>query len=257
MTPIIIPISIDPSGKYTELRYCLRSIAKHYMTHFSFEGDVFLVGPQCPEWYTGTFLPFEDAHADKDHNMIVKIAHVLAENSYIETFTKFSDDMILLGPYDTRREYPKYFCPMQESIDRLPVDTEGQVKWLEKFIRTKITLEEVYHIENPLNYDTHTPQPYDAWAFIEHMHGVDFTQGYVINSFFLNLYGGEKSKITSNPKNENRIISIKSPVIATGSEFQKALKDHKFLEVDNAAFAVGMLEMHMERMFPTKSRWEK
>lgn len=204
-----------------------------------------------------------DMYEDKDANMINKLLAVSAHDQTWNFFTKFSDDMILLKPYHLEREWPKYFCPMAETLERLPEENDGEKRWKKKFERT-IDLLNNYGVDDPLNFDTHTPQPYPVGEFNKLASIHDYTDGYVINSLFINLINNLdlnlmpfKSKITTNPKNPNRMAAIKGPIFWREKDWNERMAGIKFLETDNAAFALGNLEEHLQRLFPDVSRWEK
>lgn len=260
MIPIIIPLAADPTGQYIELKYTLRAIAKFYRD----EKDklVVLVGPEHPEWIRNVlFVAHEDAHVHKDANMIEKILagiSKLESLQYKGRFIKFSDDAILLGPYSSH-ETAKYFCPMDSTLSRLP---EGL--WKERFARTAFYLKRK-GVANPLNFDTHTPQPYYTETFKDVMREVDYTEdiGYCINSLYLNLegtpsgVGGNYEQITIDPKCRSRLTVIKVPV-SSMQEVRQAVHNCRFMETDQLAFTGGSLEKYLvKHFFPGKSIFEK
>lgn len=273
MTPIIIPLGTDPTGTYIELRYTLRAIQKHYKDDRLF---VLFVG-NPPMWLgwppqQGAFIYCPEKYPHKDADMIHKILtgiRYLEDQGYNGYFTKFSDDAILLGNYYPKKEKPKYFCPMASTLTRI-----GDGLWKQRFQRTMEYLQSV-GIEEPLNFDTHTPQPYNTAGFQQFLENVPWQEdiGFCINSLYFNLalkdspllrgdvtpQGGTVGlgveQITIDLTCPSRLAMIKGP-LSSVREAEQATYRCRFLETDQAAFITPPFEKWLKIRFPKKSIFE-
>ncbi len=267
MYPIIIPLAEDPKNEYKELRYTLRGIDRYY------KGlkDVIILGPKKPEWIQGVcFIRMNDLQElGKDHNMINKIKvgiRHLTGKGYQGIFTKFSDDFILLREYEPAKEKPKYFDELISSYNRIkkPIVYGDFVmsysKFAEKLLNTMNALADI-GVFSPLNFETHTPQPYHTNDFEDLFKNVPDEIN--INSYYLNLSEkfSENQQITVDPKNPNRLAQLSNA--ANVKEVQQSVKNCKFLNINgNDAFVSfdGSKYSPIERYFMKtykKSRFEQ
>ena len=269
MYPIIIPLAEDPKDEYKELKYTLRGIDKYY----SGLREVIIIGPKKPPWATNVFfLSMNDLlEFDKDWNMINKIKtgieFLTQEIGYNGVFTKFSDDFILLRKYDTEIENPKYFDELILSYKRIkkPIEYGEFVLTHSKFAeRLKKTMDALVElgIFSPLNYETHTPQPYHTDDFDQVFSNVQ--GGVNINSFYLNLSTKfpNNDQITIDMNNQNRLAQLAS---ATNiKEVEESVFNCKFLNLNgddafisfNANSRYSPIERYLMKRFK-KSRFEK
>lgn len=88
MVAILPLLNRDPGH---QLRYALRSLAKHGVTR------CILVGGK-PKWYKGEHLPFKDYGPDRKEENIRDKVHAACKAFHVEEFIFANDDHILLQP---------------------------------------------------------------------------------------------------------------------------------------------------------------
>ncbi len=262
MIPIIIPLKKDPTEKYLELKYSLRSISKYYKDHTI---TIIIVGPEVPAWLhteNVTFIHASDNNSEADTNIKDKISKgvdwLRHKMNYMGPFTKFSQDFFLLKFYNPYTEKPKFFSTMYSTLQRLP---DGA--WADRFMDTLKMLESK-SIRNPYNFDTHTPQPYHTEYWNEFCKNVSFdSSSYVINSAYLNyaLYHHDDEIWMITKTGNIRMCEINWPGF-TKSELKQASRECQFMHTSTGAWQPlngsrrSDLELFLKEKFP-KSIFEK
>ena len=92
---IIVPLAYNKQKDYESLRFCLRSIDKFAKD----VRDIYVVGPDRPEWLRGViFHELDDPHKqNKDANLIAKVLKTVKDYG-ITHFLFWSDDQVILQP---------------------------------------------------------------------------------------------------------------------------------------------------------------
>ncbi|MBO4622269.1 MAG: hypothetical protein J5691_00055 [Bacilli bacterium] len=152
---------IKPGEKGTELRYSLRSIAKHYPNH-----KVWIVGYK-PDWIINVnYLPVEQCQT-KWKNSTHNVIEACKCNEISDNFILMNDDFFAINPT----------IPLEELIDSNLdlLDTlvtrykRKKEEWYISFEYAKELLEEL-KVEGPLySYEAHIPLRINKKKFLEVM----------------------------------------------------------------------------------------
>lgn len=166
-----------------ELRYSLRSLEN--IEH----GKVFIVGWK-PAWLTTAAIHIHalDAYHDKLSNSIAKQIIAATDWRITDEFILMNDDFFILKPQEIKNYY---LGPMAEHIDNH--ETRGGY-YYNALRRTRDVLR-IAGIEQPLDYEAHTPIIYKKDLFLKLAEKIDCQlDGYLFRSLYGNLYniGGEK-----------------------------------------------------------------
>lgn len=138
-------IYINRDGDNEELRYSIRSVISNYD-----KANVIIVGGK-PDWYIGEFYPV--ANVGNKFKNITECYKTICQLNHINNFVAMNDDFFILNkinniPYT----YDGLLIEKAEQHGSLHGATEyfRVLTQANKMLKT-------HGIENPLNYDVHTP----------------------------------------------------------------------------------------------------
>lgn len=136
-------------GDNEELRYSIRSAVAN-LPH----DRVWVVGSK-PDWYTGDFLPVVDTRSKFTN--IENITRAIANCDDIsEDFVLMNDDFFIIKKIDS---VPLAHCgTLKDKID-LYKRLQGDTLYVRLIQETYLTLVKKFKIQEPLNFDIHTPMP--------------------------------------------------------------------------------------------------
>jgi hypothetical protein len=148
-----------------ELKYCIRSMQKHFATL----SGVLLIG-DLPSWYTGDYLPASDIPGRKEWSIVSKILQCPYDR-----FLICSDDVFALADFDES-------LPMYYSGPLAKVPAHGQ--YAKRVANTRL----IY--PNGLMYDIHQPMIIDR-ALYHAAHNIPWHEREYLNkSIYGNFVGG-------------------------------------------------------------------
>lgn len=182
---VIIPLSDESKSNNDELRICLRSIEQHALD----VGRVIVVTTQPPKWLSSDVsvfrVPDTELH-NKDANIINKVLKAIEHYNINGDFAFFSDDQCLLQDLRLKELPPIYNDRSKEVF----LQRQQPNRWVKRVINTFEFLES-RGVCLDHNYESHTPQRYNASNLIHVMEGVDYKTlpGFTINTLFMGLCG--------------------------------------------------------------------
>lgn len=182
---VIIPLSTGSRSNNDELRICFRSIAKHALDI----GKIILVTTEPPAWLSDAVnvlaIPDTGAH-NKDANIINKVISALKHYNIVDDFVFFSDDQCLLKDINLRELPPVYNNRSKDIF----VNAKKANNWTRRVVNTFNFLEK-QGIYLPHNYESHTPQRYNAEKLLATIEGIDYKKlpGFTINTLFMGMLG--------------------------------------------------------------------
>ena len=217
-----------------ELRLSLRSL--RFVKDI---GDVYIVGHK-PEWCNNIFhIPFRDKHDYKDRNIIEKLeryCHQFDENDFI----KMSDDFIFLKEYDSRT------APILHSGDYKHWIKQPQTNWVQKLVYT-LRLYMQAGLDNPINYDSHTPSVINPKMFLDSLGCLDTSD--IDNVTWQTWYGNYVS-----PEQSTHVRGILKYFYAEQPTY--SVDDtHKYLSYSDLACSVPLLNF-IEGIVGGKCKYE-
>lgn len=229
--PAIIPYQL--SNKGIELRYALRSAAKH----LSGLSDVYLIGDK-PDWYTGKHVPFVQTRGNiiwKQRNIYEKVLAGI-EASGAEEFLFMNDDHYLLAT-ERASKFPNY---RNGTLSQLRERVYGDYKQTVDNTIDRLRPDE-------FNFDVHCPMRIKAnvITYLDHSTNWGRPHGYC----FKTLYGSDLFKGVEYPD-----IKIRKEM--NREELDKVLAHRKWFSTSDHTFNTAMIKL-MNELYPEKSRWEK
>lgn len=257
-TDCLIPLGTGSRNDNLELKYCLRSIEKHLKG----AGNVFLVG-ECPEFVNKSSLihiPFEESSDNKHraHNIYskimaginyvnVKYGFVTIEEEILflvkqisDNFLFMNDDHFLLTDYQAS-EFPYYRRGLIETHRQ---GNEAQRIQMENTVAVlKDNL-----INNPVDFDVHTPILYNKQAFIKLFGAESFwpDYGYGIKSMYCNFNRIEGEEIED--------LKFSEPLLK--DTILEVLKGRQMFSTGDKVFRSGGMKEVLEELYSTKSKYE-
>jgi hypothetical protein len=179
----------------------------------------------------------------KDANLIHKILYAIEHLHITGKVAFFSDDQCLLQSIKLA-ELP----PVFNNRDKSKFGTPLSGRWHKRVLNTFNFLES-RGIYLDHNYESHTPQVYDAPSLLKAMADVDYrTQpGLTINTLFMGLLG-IKGGISQG--------SVKFTVECENHENYIIPEDRLFCGYNDAGFRSGLRELLFEH-FPEPCKYEK
>lgn len=142
-------IYICRNGENEELRYSIRSVLYHFP-----DADILLVGGK-PKWYSGKYIPVGDVGNKFDN--INECYKVICKLEYIDQFILMNDDFFIINK-PTRIDY--YYDGTIDSKIESHMDKYGISKYARVLSEANKKLRKM-GIQQPLNYDVHTPILFD------------------------------------------------------------------------------------------------
>lgn len=240
---IIIPLGSGSKSDNDELRILLRSLERNATN----VGRVAIVGDRIPEWLQNiVHVDYGDVFTEnKDGNMINKTIAAINQLKCAD-FILTCDDAVFNQPIDLEKMPILYNDRVQADFG--PDFKEGKWKrWHQRMYHTFWLAEEM---GRPLehNYETHAPQPFNAYFMADLLKEVNYRSGvgYGIFTLFRLCEGRQKQgrEQTAYKTTHESEASAKEPM------------DKLFASYNDKAFLHGLRERLFER-FPEKSRYER
>lgn len=166
-------------GDHEELRYSIRSVAKHFLDL----GKIYIVG-HLPDWTNEEeviHLKLNDPYKDnKDANLINKVIWACFDPNLSQKFVRMSDDQYFLKDLSLADFKNPY------NLEDLKGKNYPPGKYFRRQDRTCRVLQN--HELDTLNYDTHMPVVIDKTMFPRVMLNYDYGNliGYCINTLYFN-----------------------------------------------------------------------
>lgn len=236
---LIIPLGNGSRSNDDELKLCLRSLDRNTQGI----GRVILATKHIPEWIQNvTIVPMGDPlKHNKDGNLINKVVMALINLDIRGDFLLCADDNVFNLPLNL--EDIPMICNGR-GLNHFSANSDE--KW---FRRMRRTLEFVKSRGMPVdyNYDSHTPQKFNATKVLRGLGGIDYASdiGYCIYTLF-RCVSGETGGVHQN--------EYKTTHESEGSV--NSSMDRMFVGYNDEAFLHGLRERLFEK-YPDKSRYEK
>lgn len=236
---VVIPLAAGSRHDDAELRYCLRSLSRH----FEELGQVWIVG-HCPKWlHNVRHIPADDPSRVKDANILAKIELACREPDLSERFLFVSDDQVLLRPLHWDQLGPYFW-------DDLSRRTAWNTRWLKRLRATRDWLGSNGH--PALHYDTHVPVPMEKRAFLDlaDRGRVSWTEGdgVCVNTWYFNQIAVPSRQMGA------RKATVEAA--RSAQELRGQLAGRWFLGFNDTGFTPE-LRVLLDGLFPEKCRFEK
>ena len=217
-------------GKNEELRYSIRSVEKNAPVR-----NVWVVGGK-PDWYTGNFIstkPVGNAYENVRNNL----RHVLATPEISEDFVLMNDDFFIIKNVNSVSLYYGGLLNNRYAEHQELVGPNFYANFLRK---TDKVLKQM-GIKEPLNYELHTPMPFNKTKLAE-----TIDQRFSIRSFYANYHrlGGEDLVKDVKIYSHVRFLSASS-TLDNGTPFVST-EDGSFIQIKD----------YLENLFPDPSQYE-
>jgi hypothetical protein len=142
-------VYICRNGENEELRYSIRSVLHHFP-----DAEILVVGGK-PKWYSGKYIEVEDIGNKFDNiNYCYK---VISKIDYIDQFILMNDDFFIINK-PNRIDY--FYDGTIDSKIESHMDKYGISKYARVLSEANKKLRKM-GIDQPLNYDVHTPILFD------------------------------------------------------------------------------------------------
>lgn len=138
-------VYICRSGQNEELRYSIRSVVKYFKS-----SEIWVVGGK-PDWYSGNYIFVEDI-GNKFYNINNCYKNIINDNRISNDFIIMNDDFFLLS---NNNNYRYYDGIMKDKIIS-HIELHGNSSYA-RALKGCVTALKERGIEEPLNYDVHTP----------------------------------------------------------------------------------------------------
>jgi glycosyltransferase involved in cell wall biosynthesis len=233
---VVISLSAGSRHNDAELRYCLRSIERH----FEELGQVWIVGHK-PTWLRGVrHMPFGDRHRSKDVNIIRKIA-AACRSGLSDRFVFWSDDQVLLRPL----VWPQLGPYVWRDLAAKPANGK---RWHRRLLATRDWL--ASRGLPTMHGDTHVPIPMDRKKFLELVSGGgwDDGDGLTVGTWYVNQTG------TDSPTMGDRKATLEG--LRSMAQTRAAVAGRWFLGYNDAGFTSDLRAV-LDELFPEKCRWEE
>ena len=233
---VVIPLSNESCSNNDELRICLRSIDKYAED----VGRVIICTTADVPWLSGNVdilaIPDSERHL-KDANLIHKVLTAIEQKSITGKFAFFSDDQCILKSLRLAELPPIYNNRSKEHFNKTTAS-----RWQNRLLNTFNFLEN-RGIKLTHNYESHTPQVYEAPKVIKAMTNINYRiqPGFTINTLFMGLIGitggviQNKMKVTlENEKDSIDNLPLDKYFCGYKDEgFQSGLRELLFKEFSN------------------------
>lgn len=242
---VVIPLGRGSRHGDAELRYCLRSIAKH----LDGLGRVWIVGER-PHWLVVDgenliHLPVPDVCPIADVAMFHKIGAACIETPgrprLADRFVHFCDDVLLLRPVGWPQLGPYH---KGDLVDR----TDWPAGWWQRVRHTRDYL--AARSKTTLNGDGHLPVPMLRDEFLRVLRETDWRKppGLCVGPLYLNWTGARMRPLGE------RYASINDPLPA--QEIRRRVAGRWFLCHGPRGFTPELRGL-LDELFPEPCRWER
>jgi hypothetical protein len=238
---IIIPLSTESIYNNDELKICLRSIDRYAED----VGRIIICTTSCPTWISENVevvnIPDSEKHL-KDANIINKVLTAISAKNITGKFSFFSDDQCLLKSIKLAELPPVFNSRGKEHFKK------SSSRWYKRVYNTFSFLESK-NIILTHNYESHTPQTYDANKLVNVMKGIDYRNqpGFTINTLFMGLLG-----VTDGIKQNEVKLTIENKK----DMIDNLPKDKYFCGYNDEGFNSGLREL-LFKEFSEPCKYEK
>lgn len=216
-------VYICRNGENEELRYSIRSLVKNFE-----DINIWVVGGK-PNWYSGNFIEVLDS-GNKFNNINSCYFKILEEDKISDSFVLMNDDFFILKPEATYKYHSGFLMDKIISHSNQYGNTayaralSGAIKELKK-----------KGIQNPLNYDIHTPMTFQKALLAEVLDLSLAPRSMYGNLFIKDSFNIDDVKIYKNTKD----INLSNNFVST--------EDNSF----------NLIKDKLDQMFKEKTRYEK
>jgi hypothetical protein len=231
---VLIPLNIQTSWEYNEVKYCIRSLEKNLLDL----DNIFIIG-FLPNFLNKKihYIPFDDPFKhNKDANIIRKVIKGIS-CGISENFIRISDDQLLLKPIYSKDIKPLYKFDLKE------YNFTKVNKWRNRLKNTRDIL--IKEGKTTFNYDSHIPVVYNGKFFKDIYSKYNWAvegEGYTINSLYFNNINCENIKMIDEK-------------IAFETSIEKEIENEIYLGYNNKGLT-DKLKLIIENLFPDKSKYE-
>ena len=226
-------VYICRSGENEELRYSIRSVAKH-----ATYDNIWVIGSK-PDWYIGNYIEVDDIGNKFDN--ITNCYRVLPSiGALSDDFVLMNDDFFILKQIDNIEYFHGGF--LYNKINRFKQLSRGSA-YIKKLMVTEQTLKD-YNVESPLDYELHVPMVMNKQKLKTI---IDKDQNCLWRSLYGNLFnvgGTETTDVKIYHSNANQSISY------------KITNDSIYASTDDITFK-ELWATNLKKSFPHKTIYEK
>lgn len=234
MIDVVYALGTGSIHNNNELRYSLRSIAKHLKNYRS----IYIIG-ECPAWVNNVFhVPYKD-NDYKEVNILNKIVRACNIEQLSDNFLFMNDDHFFIQDVDAEK-YPYYHSgDLQNAI----MNRETGQAYRHTLHNTKNVLSKID--KSTTHFDVHTPIIYNKKKFLELAANVNFKQTHsmVIKSMYCNYHGIKGEQIED--LKINRKLDFNS--------FINKLHDRNAFSIGDAGYNPDVFNY----LYPVESKYEK
>ena len=235
---LVIPLGVGSKSDNDELRILLRSAERNAIGL----GRVIIPTQAPPKWLRNAIVVScgDPLQHNKDGNLINKVLTALVREKVTGDFILAADDNVFCQPVNVSE------IPMLYNTKGIgDFDPKGN-RWRVRMLNTmEYLIGQGWPSDR--NYETHTPQVFNAQKVLTGMQGIDYVSepGFGIYSLF-RCVSGEFPNVTQNKckTTHENVASADAPI------------DRMFAGYNDSAFLNGLRERLFE-MFPDKSRFEE
>lgn len=238
LTDILIPLGKGSRQADIELKYCLRSIAKHLIN----VGRIVIVGER-PQWLQNVVhVPCVDNTSSwrRAENIYRKVIAGLPDTT--NDFLFMNDDHYLLADY--RADLFPYYH--RGAIELHRVGNEAQRRQMENTVQ-------LYYPDIINDYDVHCPVIYNKDRFVKIFENLQWPEyGYGIKSMYCNFNANHSLQII------NRILceDLKFSQPLMRDSIMQVLEGRSWFSIGDACLKSGGMLAVLEELYPTPSEYE-
>lgn len=235
---LVYIVGRDPKHNYLELRYSIRSMARH----LDKIGKLVIVGV-CPPFLKNVIhIPVEDAHVyNPARNIYEKILAACNDRRVSASFLCCSDDYFLLRDFSSER-FPYFYSENMPLLLRR-TDSKGAY-----YAHLKNTMDVLQARNLQLRYfNVHAPIIYKKQLFKKVMAEYDWTikKGYISKSLYCNSIGIEG----------DQTVDCKIFTPKTLTAIKRKLEGQQYFSINEYSLNDEM-KIVLQDLYPFKSKWE-
>lgn len=238
MMDVVYIVSRDAPDNHLELRYSIRSMAKHMGGI-----DRLIITGHCPPFVKpDIFIPVEDKYpANRARNIYEKVLAACNHESTSSCFIYCSDDIFLLKDF-AASTFPFFQCGTLECA----LSNIGDMNYYKKYV--KVTYDALVAAgHTTINFNTHSPIRYDKSLLpaVTSKYDWNIPKGYILKSLYCNTIGA-RPEYMADPK-------IHTP--KTKTAIARKIRSWSMFSTNEFSFNAEMKET-LQELFPEPSVWE-
>lgn len=239
MVDLVYPLGTGSRWENNELRFSLRSVAKH----LTGVRNIYVVG-ELPGWLQGVIhVPFyEEPRSNKERNIYEKVKHLCRLEQVSDQFLFMNDDHFFLQNFDAPTFPFIHKKDLLVAARTLPENS----RYRRSLLRTRRTLSDLGL--PTVNFDVHCPVLYDKHRFPQVMGQYDWTNTYAftVKSLYCNSL-----RIEGVLERDGKVDFVPQDQV----QLEDYTKDRRFFSVGDHAIT-HELAAFMHRLYPQASPWE-